>query len=189
LPSKVGGVELLNVVDVEATCWDGDPPPGERNEIIEIGLTVVDLAAGERLRRHGVLVRPAHSRVSPFCTELTGLTPDEVAGGLGFAEACAWLAGEHEAATRPWASWGDYDRNQFTRQCRADGVGYPFGERHTNVRIAFTTAHGLPRRPGMDRALELAGLPLDGRHHRGEDDAWNIAALVLHLQRRGQWPA
>lgn len=25
------------------------------------------------------------------------------------------------------------------------------------------------------------------RHHRGEDDAWNIAALVLHLKAKGQW--
>ena len=34
---------LVNVVDVEATCWDGSPPPGQVSEIIEIGLTVVDL--------------------------------------------------------------------------------------------------------------------------------------------------
>ena len=25
------------VVDVEATCWAGDPPSGQRAEIIEIG--------------------------------------------------------------------------------------------------------------------------------------------------------
>ncbi|MFE0930127.1 hypothetical protein ACFW4O_26560 [Streptomyces mutabilis] len=34
-----------------------------------------------------------------------------------------------------------------------------------------------------------AGLPLEGRHHRGVDDAWNIAALVLGLAERGSWPA
>ncbi|MFE2626194.1 DNA polymerase III, partial [Streptomyces caelestis] len=37
------GEQLLNVVDVEATCWEGQPPPGQVSEIIEIGLTVVDL--------------------------------------------------------------------------------------------------------------------------------------------------
>ncbi|GAA2642620.1 hypothetical protein [Nonomuraea recticatena] len=36
-------------------------------------------------------------------------------------------------------------------------------------------------RQGMAQALQVAGLPLEGRHHRGEDDAWNIAALTLHL--------
>ncbi|MEU4448074.1 3'-5' exonuclease [Actinosynnema sp. NPDC050801] len=182
-------VELVNVVDVEATCWEGNPPPGQVSEIIEIGLTSVDLAAGERVGRHRVLVRPRRSSVSPFCTELTGLTQAEVDTGVDFAEACRLLAVEHEAGTRPWASWGDYDRKQFTRQCRAAGVRYPFGRRHWNAKLVFTGAHGLRKRPGMAQALAVAGLPLEGRHHRGEDDAWNIAALVLHLARRDAWPA
>ncbi|EGE43961.1 DNA polymerase III [Streptomyces sp. SID4928] len=180
---------LLNVVDVEATCWDGQPPPGQVNEIIEIGLTVVDLRAGRRLAKHRLLVRPARSKVSPFCTELTGLTQAEVDGGLPFAEACRVLAVEHRTGRLPWASWGDYDRNQFTRQCRATDAEYPFGQRHTNAKVAFTASYGLRRRPGMAQALEVAGLPLEGRHHRGDDDAWNIAALVLDLAGRGDWAA
>lgn len=180
--------KLLNVVDVEATCWEGTPPPGAVSEIIEIGLTVVDLAAGERVGRHRILVRPARSSVSDFCTELTGLTQEEVDSGLGFAEACEVLAAGHRAGIRPWASWGDYDRHQFTRQCAAARVAYPFGQRHTNAKAVFTEARGLRKRPGMAQALVLAGLPLEGRHHRGEDDAWNIAALVLGLAARGAWP-
>ncbi|MFF5727872.1 exonuclease domain-containing protein [[Kitasatospora] papulosa] len=187
------GPSLLNVIDVEATCWDGQPPPGSVNEIIEIGLTVVDLSAGRRSSRHRVLVRPVRSAVSDFCTELTGLTEAEVDRGVTFAEACRILVEEYGARERPWASWGDYDRRQFARQSRAGGVAYPFGfpaERmHTNAKAVFTEAYGLRRKPGMDQALRIAGLPLEGRHHRGEDDAWNIAALVLDLVGRGAWPA
>jgi inhibitor of KinA sporulation pathway (predicted exonuclease) len=186
--TSYGSPLLLNVVDVEATCWDGDAPPGMPSEIIEIGLTTVDLDAGERTARHRILVRPARSTVSAFCTELTGLTQAEVDGGPTFADACRDLAVRHEAGRRPWASWGDYDRKQFTRQCQAAAVPYPFGARHTNAKAVFTTARGLRRRPGMAQALALAGLPLEGRHHRGEDDAWNIAALVLDLAARGDWP-
>lgn len=175
---------LLNVVDVEATCWEGQPPPGQTSEIIEIGLTVVDLVAGERIAKHRLLVRPERSSVSEFCTRLTGLTPQEVAAGVDFAAACRTLAADHQAGVRPWASWGDYDRKQFTLQCWATGVEYPFGRHHINAKAVFTEAHGLRKRPGMAQALSLAGLPLEGRHHRGEDDAWNIAALVLHLSRR-----
>ena len=186
------GPSLLNVMDVEATCWDGQPPPGSVNEIIEIGLTVVDLSAGRRSSRHRVLVRPARSAVSGFCTELTGLTQAEVDRGVTFAEACRILVEEYGAGERPWASWGDYDRRQFARQSRADGVAYPFGfptERtHTNAKAVFAESYGLRRKPGMDQALRIAGLPLEGRHHRGEDDAWNIAALVLDLLDRGAWP-
>ncbi|MFD4701737.1 exonuclease domain-containing protein [Streptomyces niveus] len=182
------GEHLLNVVDVEATCWEGRPPPGQVSEIIEIGLTVVDLRAGERLAKHRLLVRPARSEVSPFCTELTGLTRTEVDGGLSYAEACRTLAAQHRTGLPPWASWGDYDRNQFTRQCQRTDTEYPFGSRHTNAKVAFSAFYGLRRRPGMAQALTTAGLPLEGRHHRGDDDAWNIAALILNLAKRGDWP-
>ncbi|RSN11778.1 DNA polymerase III [Nonomuraea sp. WAC 01424] len=184
---------LLNVIDVEATCWEGQPPPGSVSEIIEIGLTVVDVSARRRVSRHRVLVRPVRSAVSEFCTELTGLTQAEVERGVTFAEACRILVGEFGAGERPWASWGEYDRRQFARQSQADGVAYPFGhptERtHTNAKAVFAEAYGLHKKPGMDHALRVAGLPLEGRHHRGEDDAWNIAAIVLDLLGRGAWPA
>jgi inhibitor of KinA sporulation pathway (predicted exonuclease) len=108
--------------------------------------------------------------------------------GLPFADACKLLATEYRAGERAWASWGDYDRLQFTRQCRAAGAEYPFSGRHTNAKAVFTQAFGLRKRPGMARALTVAGLPLEGRRHRGEDDAWNIAALVLGLVRADAWP-
>jgi inhibitor of KinA sporulation pathway (predicted exonuclease) len=179
---------LVNVVDVEATCWTGRPPAGQVNEIIEIGLTVVDLDSRERVAKHRILVRPARSEVSEFCTELTGLTQAEVDTGVSFAEACRTLARDHEANRRGWASWGDYDRKQFQRQCAATTVEYPFGQRHTNAKVVFAEAFGLRRPVGMAQALKIAELPLDGRHHRGDDDAWNIAKLVLLLADRGNWP-
>jgi inhibitor of KinA sporulation pathway (predicted exonuclease) len=178
----------LNVVDVEATCWDGPIPAGMANEIIEIGLTVVDLAERVRVTKHSILVRPQRSTVSEFCTELTSLTQAQVDRGVTFAEACKQLAVEHQSGIRGWTSWGDYDRKQFERQCQATNTPYPFGRRHTNAKLVFTEAHGLRKRPGMADALEIAGLPLEGRHHRGDDDAWNIAALVLDLSARDQWP-
>ena len=33
----------------------------------------------------------------------------------------------------------------------------------------------------IKRALELLNLPLEGTHHRGGDDAWNIAAILSRL--------
>lgn len=39
----------------------------------------------------------------------------------------------------------------------------------------------------MNQALEHAGLPLEGHHHRGVDDAWNIAALIAGLVQAGKW--
>lgn len=178
---------IINVVDIEATCWAKDEPAKHVSDIIEIGLTTVDLTAGERLAKHKILVKPERSTVSEFCTELTGLTQEEVDSGVSFAEACDLLATEHKSADRPWASWGDYDRSLFLRQCAAVGVAYPFGETHVNAKAVFGSVHR--GRHGMKTALEVTGLPLEGRHHDGADDSWNIAALVLHLQAGGHWPA
>jgi inhibitor of KinA sporulation pathway (predicted exonuclease) len=94
------------------------------------------------------------------------------------------LVGSLPSSTRPGLAPGP----QFTRQCLATGTTYPFGHRHTNAKLVFTEAHGLRKRPGMAQALQVAGLPLEGRHHSGEDDAWNIAALILGLAARGAWP-
>jgi inhibitor of KinA sporulation pathway (predicted exonuclease) len=182
---------LLNVIDVEATCWETAPPPGEIPEIIEIGVTVVDTAARRRIRRCGVLVRPEHSSVSAFCTGLTGLSAGQVARGLTFAAACRWLEQELDSTTRPWASWGEYDRRQFTAQCAVSELAYPFAAAHRNLRAEFAAAFGLSFRPSVPQALDIARLPLEGNLHRGEDDAWNIAALALVIdekERDGRGP-
>src|SRR5438445_446684 len=100
---------LLNVVDVEATCWNGPVPPGQSGEIIEIGLCVVDLEARRRVDRAAIMVAPQSSTVSAFCTKLTSLTPADVADGLTFEQACALLVEQYGAPDHPWASWGDYD--------------------------------------------------------------------------------
>ena len=174
-------LDQILVVDVEATCWAGAPPPSEDSEIIEIGVCPLDVATGQRLGKRSILVRPERSRVSPFCTQLTTITPEMAAGGVAFAEACRILKKEYDAPDRLWASYGDYDRSQFERQCKATGVGYPFGKSHLNVKTLFALSHGLPHEVGMAEALALLGRPLEGTHHRGEDDARNIAGILAVL--------
>lgn len=182
----IGCVKLdqVLVVDVESTCWEGSPPPGEVSEIIEIGVCPVEVASGERGERRSILVRPTRSRVSPFCTRLTTLTQADVDGGVSFADACAVLRKEFRSNNRVWASYGDYDRKMFERQCKAVGVGYPFGPRHLNVKTLFALVRALPREVGMAEAVRIAGHRLDGTHHRGHDDAYNIAGLLAELLRR-----
>lgn len=176
---------FLNVVDIEATCWEGDPPAGQRNEIIEIGIVVLNLDTLERTGKRSIMVRPEHSEVSEFCTRLTGITTEEAATGITFREACDLLRSEYHTDSRPWASWGDYDRKQFQKQA-VGTVRYPFSSRHTNAKQVYADAYQL-KRAGMARALRHAGLPLEGAHHRGADDAWNIAALISRLVREGHW--
>lgn len=171
-------LDQIIVIDLEATCWEGDPPPDQEKEIIEIGLCLLDVASGTRGEHASIVVRPERSTVSAFCTELTTLTQEEVDAGVSFAEACRLLREEYGARRRAWASFGDYDRQQFERQCRSQQVVYPFGSRHINVKTLASLVYHLPEEVELPRALELAGLSLEGHHHRGIDDAWNIAGLL-----------
>lgn len=177
-------LDRVLVVDVESTCWEGNPPAGEVSEIIEVGLCVVDLASLERIEKREILVRPQRSSVGKFCTELTSLTPQMVQHGVSLGEAVDILTREYQSETRLMASWGDYDRNQFRRNCDAYHLRYPFGPTHLNIKNLFSIALGLRKEIGIDSAMERLGLPMEGRHHRGVDDAWNIAEMLCVLLRR-----
>nr|MBK7069866.1 exonuclease domain-containing protein [Deltaproteobacteria bacterium] len=77
-----------------------------------------------------------------------------------------------------FASWGAYDRTQFEQDCRHHRVAWPFGPDHLNLKAQLSERRGSSRRFGMAQALRVAGLPLAGTHHRGIDDARNIARLL-----------
>lgn len=170
--------DQIIVVDIECTCWERLPPDGQENEIIEIGLCRLRTDTGERFGKRSILVKPERSTVSPFCTALTSLTQEQVDTGIPFAEACAYLEKEYKTRQRVWASYGDYDRQQFERQCAERGIAYPFSPTHLNIKTLFTLLRGMRHDVGMAQAMELLEIPLEGRHHRGDDDAWNVAQLL-----------
>jgi inhibitor of KinA sporulation pathway (predicted exonuclease) len=177
-------LDQILVIDLESTCWEGPPPAGQSSEIIEVGICRVDVTTLERREKRSILVRPVRSQVSEFCTQLTSLTADDLKGAGTLSNATHILRKEYDSQARLWASWGDYDRRQFERVCKQDGIGYPFGLTHLNIKTLFSVAFGFDAEMGLDEAHALLGLPMDGRHHRGHDDAWNAAGLLcLVLQR------
>lgn len=179
-------LDHILIIDIEATCWQDDPPPGQSSEIIEVGLCLLDVATLARVERRSMLVRPARSTVSAFCTELTTLTQADVEAGVSLAQACQTLAQEYQAPSRLWASYGDYDRQQFMRNCDEFDIAYPFGPGHLNVKTLLAVTLGLKREVGMRNGLAALGLPLEGTHHRAGDDAWNIAAILAAILRRAR---
>lgn len=176
-------LDVILVVDLESTCWSGEPPPGQSSEIIEIGLSPVDVKTLTRIEKRSILVKPVKSEISPFCTDLTTLTPDMFLEAGSLAYAVKTLKKEYASKDRLWASWGDYDRRQFERVCKDQNVGYPFGPSHLNVKSLFAAAIGAVQEMGLDGAYQRLGLTLEGTHHRGDDDAWNIADILCRVLR------
>lgn len=182
-------LDKILVVDVESTCWEGGyPQRGQMSEIIEVGICSLDVASLRRQDKASIMVKPMKSIINDFCTQLTSITPEMVELAKPLSNACSVLEKEYETRQRIWASWGDYDRNQFHRNCKEYGLRYPFGPTHINVRTLFSITLGLGRKFELDGAFKYLGWELEGPLHRGVDDAWNTAKLLSWLLKRGREP-
>jgi len=74
-----------------------------------------------------------------------------------------------------------YDLNQFRTDCRRHQIPLPASfENHVNLKQAFSRLKEV-KPTGMKGALRMMEIPLEGTHHRGVDDARNIAKLALIL--------
>jgi inhibitor of KinA sporulation pathway (predicted exonuclease) len=175
--------QRLIIVDLEATCWERDPPAP--HETIEIGSVCFEVGRGV-LDEFQTFVRPHLQRtLSPFCTQLTTIRQADVDPAPTFPEAfaafCRWA---DSFAPFTLAAWGNYDRGQLQDDCLRHGLTYPFTN-YLNLKQAFARIRDV-RPCGMAGALRSSGLPLNGTHHRGIDDVRNIACLVeVMLARAG----
>lgn len=173
------------IVDLEATCCDRGTIPRAQNEIIEIGAVMLCAASLERVGEFGCFVRPVrHPHLTTFCTNLTSITQEQVNEAPLYPEAMqAFRDWMYPFGSFMFSSWGDYDRKQFEWDCEFHGVSWPFPSGHLNLKAAFAMTTGR-KKMGMTQALEHLGLPLEGTHHRGIDDARNIARIVQEVLRQ-----
>lgn len=94
------------IIDLEATCWNDRPPKGQENEIIEIGVCIMDAKTGMVSKNEGILVKPQYSKVSLFCTELTSITQEMLDNdGILLEDALDILRVEYDSENLTWASY------------------------------------------------------------------------------------
>ncbi|KAJ7273498.1 ribonuclease H-like domain-containing protein [Mycena haematopus] len=213
-------VDAFLVLDVEATCERGssfDYP----NEIIEFPVCLMrwtDRDGGkasqlEVIAEFRSFVKPSwRPSLSKFCTELTGITQDQVDAAPDFPAVLRSLRAflvEHKLIEKKngkrrlrfcWCSDGPFDIRDFVvKQCFISKI--PFPDWMTgdvlNVRalvMAHTAGshtsgmqHGrLHRIASLDIPGQLMTLglpPFLGRQHSGIDDTRNIARIMIHLAR------
>lgn len=170
------------IVDVEATCSNDNSVPREEMEIIEIGAVMQDSRTFEIESEFQTFVRPVRNGISPFCLELTGISADMVAEAPGFAHAVEsmkqWIS---RFADVLFCSWGEYDRRQFLQDCHFHEIAYPFQDGHLNLKEEFSRSLNLRKKLGVVDALTRLGLKFTGSHHRGIDDARNMARIVRRV--------
>ncbi|WP_211442450.1 3'-5' exonuclease [Collimonas humicola] len=168
------------VVDLEATCSDDGTIAAEKMETIEIGACWVD-GDGIVIDRFQSFVQPVlNRRLTPFCTNLTGIQQENVDAAPQFhvaAELLRQFVDRHRTASSTWCSWGAYDRRQIERDSVLHGIVQPIELPHQNAKRLFAKAQRIGKEIGMAKACQLAGLALEGTHHRALDDSINVARL------------
>ncbi len=168
------------IVDLEATCSNDKSLPIQEMETIEIGAVMLKADTLEVLDEYCTFIRPVrHPQLTAFCTELTSITQQDVDAAPVYAEAIqdfkAWM---YRYSNFLFCSWGDYDKRQLMQDSQFHQLPFPIGAPHLNIKVRFSETQGLPKRYGLDDALKRCGLDLEGRHHRGIDDARNMARLM-----------
>jgi len=167
------------IFDLEATCIK-DKYKTFRNETIEIGaVKIIQRENGqlEIIDTFDKFIRPKLNLIlSKFCKELTSIQQEDVNFAHSFPtvinEFKEWIGNEYMLC-----SWGFYDQKQLENDSILYGLNSFWTNKHISLKHQFPDIMQLSKPCGLNKALKLSGISFEGTHHRGIDDAKNIAKI------------
>lgn len=185
--------DYLLVLDFEAQCREGEHLNVQ--EIIEFPVIVVNLKSNSVFANYfHTYVKPTeHTKLYDFCTQLTGIKQEQIDTGMILNDALEGLdkfikqSNIHESKFC-FVTCGDWDLLTCLRkEAQFKKISYnDYLKKWINLKTVFYEFIGEKKRIDMLEMLKELGLPLNGRHHSGIDDARNIAEIVMELIRKGQ---
>ncbi|NXH59896.1 ERI2 exoribonuclease, partial [Rhabdornis inornatus] len=193
---------FLIVLDFEATCW-GDR--GQRGpEIIEFPAVLLNTSTGVIESEFHMYVQPQeHPILSEFCTELTGITQNQVDEGVPLniclSQFLKWIQKiqkekkivfstdsqsncTSEAKACAFVTWTDWDLGVCLHyECKRKQLRKP-DILNSWIDLKATYRAFYNRKPkGLSGALQDLGIVFEGREHSGLDDSRNTARLAWRL--------
>ena len=177
---KIDHFKYFLIIDLEATCCDKETILRREMETIEIGAVMVESVSLTVVSEFMTFIKPVRNpQLTEFCMGLTSIKQNDVDNAPKYPQAVKeftdWL---YQYDSFVFCSWGDYDKSQIEQDCQYHNVPYPIASEHINIKKLFSKNQNLKKKYGMAGALKVAGLPLEGKHHRGIDDARNMARLM-----------
>ncbi len=183
------------IVDLEATCPAEDIGDNrvERSNIIEIGAVRLDRRSLEITDSFSELVRPSEYPLTPFITQLTGITEEMLADREDFSRVgprfLDWYGPRNKAILAAFGAY--YDVPLLRRECQAHGIdfGTHIAGGALDIRAVSTVwlAEHDHRTSGLSLQDVLAkmGAGESLTLHRAVDDARAAAAIlqIFHLGR------
>ncbi|KAJ3290381.1 hypothetical protein HK104_006820, partial [Borealophlyctis nickersoniae] len=198
--------DYIIAIDLEATCDENhaDPTalkvPRDKGEVIELSYAVVSVPERSIVHQRQNFVRPVETQLTPFCTQLTGITEETLQDADTLRAAVEDLISfiqTHPQSTFCLMAHGEWDlRYQLPRECREKGIALPaqfsvFFDAIRETNRVLSLSAGSPRQANSTSLLGLCkalGVPHEGRVHSGLDDALTVAKIAIAcLQRVEQW--
>jgi len=153
-----------------------------QQEIIEIGVVAMDLNDLRILHEASYFVRPRRWEISLKCTQLTGITHEDVRGASSLGDVLQAVSSRFQPKDVPCCTWGD-DVSVLAKACRSQGLVSPF-RRPIDLAVVFQGAFAMNDRVGLKTATEMLDLAFDGFAHGALPDARNTALIHRELLRR-----
>ncbi len=174
------------IFDLEATCWEIQPP-GYESEIIEIGAFRVN-DYGEVRGKFNRFVKPVlHPTLSPFCRQLTTITQADITKAKTFPDVIQEFMDWGYLEEEPFllCSWGNFDRKMLIQDCKLHRLEFEWAEKHINLKEQYRLMKRKKNGIGLRKAVENEGILFTGQHHRGISDAENLTKIFLKFM--GNW--
>ena len=148
-------------------------------EIIEIGAVRVD-GYGEVQGIFDSFVRPVmNPYLSSFCKELTSIQQSDVERARRFPEVVEDFQDWAEMWDEDYVlcAWGEFDQKMLINDCRLHKIDYDWTDSHINLKEQYREIKRLRQTRGLKAVVESEGFEFVGTHHRGIDDARNLALI------------
>lgn len=176
-------------IDFEFTTFERkEAPKGFFHEVIEAGLVVVE--ENQILDTFSSLVAPKFfPELGDKCRSLTGITQEEVLGGIAFPRMIDHLLTHYIPEKTTLVTWGDLDVKALRRNCREHRVKFPFSvmlEDWLDLSKAYQFYYGHKDTPGLWYALDKYGLAEGAQSHRALDDAM-ATYKVMQKMKEDAW--
>ena len=167
--------------DLEMCCWETAEETGKKTgEIIEIGLSKINLDKGEIIKRGQYYVKPEHDDISPFCHELTGITNKIIRKqGRPLELVLKSMVSNFGGQNAVYAAWG-HDDLVLLNECNEKGLVMPF-KNYLNLALIDRVKNRRKTKVSQVDAMKEHGIKFEGKAHSGYVDAYNLSKLALKI--------
>jgi len=167
------------VVDFELTCWE-EKEHNNTREIIEIGIVELNSDTMEISRTGQYYVKPQHSEVSKYCSQLTGITDKKLKHAFLYEKISDILKNKWGTKNKTWCAWG-IDLEAAIENDKLFNLENTFSYSYINLSHIFSIKNKINKATNLTEALNHYDLEFEGQAHSALSDALNTAKLAKIL--------